>query len=33
VVIFAFYEIQNKELVEKQIEVIGEEINHNFNFL
>ena len=32
VVIFAFYEIKNKELVEKQIEVIGEEINHNFNF-
>ncbi|MDC0080125.1 hypothetical protein OAJ62_04055 [Pseudomonadota bacterium] len=32
VVIFTFYEIKNKELVEKQIEVIGEEINHNFNF-
>ncbi len=32
VVLFAFYEIKNKELVEKQIEVIGEEINHNFNF-
>jgi hypothetical protein len=32
VVIFSFYEIKNKELVEKQTEVIGEEINHNFNF-
>ena len=32
VVIFAFYQIENKELVEKQIEIIGEEINHNFNF-
>jgi hypothetical protein len=32
VVLFAFYQIENKELVEKQIEIIGEEINHNFNF-
>ena len=32
VVLFAFYQIENKALVEKQIEIIGEEINHNFNF-
>lgn len=32
VVLFAFYKIENKALVEKQIEIIGEEINHNFNF-
>ena len=32
VVLFAFYQIENKELIEKQIEIIGEEINHNFNF-
>jgi len=32
VVIFAFYEIYNEELIEKNIEIIGEEINHNFNF-
>ena len=32
VVLFAFYQIENKALVEKQIESIGEEINHNFNF-
>ena len=32
VVIFAFYEIVNKELIEKELEIIGEEINHNFNF-
>ena len=32
VVLFTFYQIENKALVEKQIEIIGEEINHNFNF-
>ena len=32
VVLFAFYQIENKELIEKQIEITGEEINHNFNF-
>ena len=32
VVLFAFYEIVNKELIEKELEIIGEEINHNFNF-
>ena len=32
VVLFAFYQIENKALVEKQIEIIGEEIDHNFNF-
>jgi len=32
VVIFAFYEIVNEELIERNIEIIGEEIDHNFNF-
>ena len=32
VVILSFYEIINKELVEINTKVIGEEINHNYNF-
>ena len=32
VVMFAFYEIVNEELIERNIEIIGEEIDHNFNF-
>ena len=33
VVLFAFYEIVSKKLIAKELEIIGEEINHNFNFL
>ena len=32
VTIFAFYEIVNKTLLEKSIQIMGEEIDHNFNF-
>ena len=32
VVLFSFYKIENDELLEKNISIIGEETNHNFNF-
>ena len=32
VTIFAFYEIVNKTLLEKSTQIMGEEIDHNFNF-
>ena len=32
VTIFSFYEVTDEELVEKSIQIEGEEINHNFNF-
>ena len=32
VVIFAFYEVTDEALVEKNIKMVGEEIDHNFNF-
>ena len=32
VTIFSFYEVIDEELVEKNIQIEGEEINHNFNF-
>ena len=32
VVIFSFYEIENNDLQELDINIIDEEINHNFNF-
>ena len=32
VTIFSFYEIINEVLVESNIEIMGEEIEHNFNF-
>lgn len=32
VTIFSFYEVIDEELVEKSIQIEGEEINHNFNF-
>ena len=33
VVIFSFYEIVNNDLQELDINVIDEEINHNFNYI
>ena len=32
VVMFAFYKIENEELKEVDIDIVNEEINHNFNF-
>tara|TARA_B110000003_G_scaffold110710_1_gene113341 strand:+ start:50 stop:1474 length:1425 start_codon:yes stop_codon:yes gene_type:complete len=32
VTIFSFYEVINDELIERNIQIEGEEINHNFNF-
>ena len=32
IVMFASYKIENEVLVKKDIEIIGEEIEHNFNF-
>ena len=32
VVLFSFYKIKNDELLEENISINGEEINHNFNF-
>jgi hypothetical protein len=32
IVMFAFYAIENEALVSKNIEIVGEEIEHNFNF-
>ena len=32
VTLFSFYEIINDELIEKNVQIDGEEINHNFNF-
>ena len=32
IVMFAFYAIENEALVKKNIEIVGEEIEHNFNF-
>ena len=32
IVMFEFYAIENKALIKKEIDIIGEEIEHNFNF-